>query len=88
MPDLAPRCGYRWQHAIGHAGHLDLACDLPAGHHPKMHSAPNPDLPRLYYVDPDVAPEVVDSGQCYLLVIVAVLIVAFAYSRPTERGDS
>ena len=45
MPDLAPRCGYRWQHAIGHAGHLDL--------------------PRLYYVDPDVAPEVVDSGQCY-----------------------
>ena len=65
MPDLAPRCGYRWQHAIGHAGHLDLACDLPAGHHPKMHSAPNPDLPRLYYVDPDVAPEVVDSGQCY-----------------------
>ena len=59
-----------------------------ADHHPKMHSAPNPDLPRLYYVDPDVAPEVVDSGQCYLLVIVAVLIVAFAYSRPTERGDS
>lgn len=38
MPDLAPRCGYRWQHAIGHAGHLDLACDLPAGHHPKLHS--------------------------------------------------
>ena len=58
MPDLAPRCcGYRWQHAIGHAGHLDLACDLPAGHYPKLHSAPNPDLPRLYYVDPDVAPE-------------------------------
>jgi len=23
-----------------------------ADHHPKMHSAPNPDLPRLYYVDP------------------------------------
>ena len=42
MPDLAPRCGYRWQH-----------------------SAPNPDPPRLYYVDPDTAPQVVDSGQCY-----------------------
>lgn len=28
------------------------------------------------------------NGQIVLLVIVAVLIVAFAYSRPTERGDS
>ena len=65
MPDLAPRCGYRWQHAIGHAGHLDLACDLLAGHYPKLHSAPNPDLPRLYYVDPDVPAEWVLSGQCY-----------------------
>ena len=28
------------------------------------------------------------NGQIILLVIVAVLIVAFAYSRPAERGDS
>lgn len=58
------RCGFQWLKPIGCAGHLVITCDLPAGHGP-MHSAPDPDLPRLYYVEPDATHEAVNGGQCY-----------------------